>query len=143
MRAERQDLEFAKGDDFRRNVQPLRDAHQDISEHEMRRIEEFDEPLRRIRERLHDLGSEIRAQRRRMRQVERSPEALEARRTIAHILSEIEHAKIEIIRAAYLTKEGLPHMNARPTAWWLPLVDPSGRWFDAITDGAQARLEDI
>ena len=52
-------------------------------------------------------------------------------------------ARLDLVRNAYLTIEGLEHTQLRPTAWWLPLVDPSGAWFDAVVAGTQARLEPL
>ena len=50
-------------------------------------------------------------------------------------------ARLDLVRDAYLTTESLEHTQLRPTSWWLPLVDPTGAWFEAMAAGTQARLE--
>ncbi len=62
---------------------------------------------------------------------------------IQEIVSAAQMARLELVRAAYLTVESLEHTQLRPTAWWLPFVDPTGAWFDALTAGTQARLENL
>ena len=51
--------------------------------------------------------------------------------------------QLETVLAAFLTAEGLEHTQLRPSAWWLPLVDPSGAWLDAMASGTKARLEPL
>ena len=74
---------------------------------------------------------------------ERSAETLAAKLTIVEIEDEANMAKLRIAHSAFSTVHGLPHTNSRPTSWWLPMVDPTGAWFDAITDTLEVRLEDV
>ena len=151
---ERLDLERRKGEDWRQNVQPLLrkaeaspDANEAASwrkEAERQiaaRVTAFDGPIEVARERIaatHFLLAEFRRQR---RLLERGPEAAAARARIAGIVREAQVARLDLVRDAYLTIEGLEHTQLRPTAWWLPLVDPTGAWFAAMAIGTKARLE--
>ncbi len=156
-KAERLRLEREKGDDYRARLRPLQDRLARLSEsseeagllrlqiieENERRVAAFDARIISFQLRIRAARREIRVLRAEMRLIERSGEAQAARELIAQIVFEAEMAKLELVRAAFLASEGLPHTNSRPTAWWLPLVDPSGAWFEAIVAGAQARLEDI
>ena len=133
---ERLELERRKGEDFRRS-QPLTDRQAAA------RAQAFDEPIEVLRERIaatRTLLSEFKRQR---RLLERGPEAAAARTRLVEIVRDAQMARLEMVRSAFLTLEGLEHTQLRPSAWWLPLVDPSGAWLDAMAAGTQARLEPL
>ena len=145
--AERLDLERRKGDDWRRSVQPLRAglpaSQAQIDRQITIRGRAFDEPIETTRERItatRFLLSEFKKQRRKL---ERGPEAVATRNRIAEIVRDAQMTQLELVRAAFLTVEGLEHTQLRPSAWWLPLVDPSGAWLDAMASGTKARLEPL
>lgn len=154
-KAERQTGERRKGEDWRANVQPLREAlHQarlagSETQSIQRRIDRqiavrataFDDPLGLLIERMDATRLLLAEFRRRRRLMERDHEAEQARARLRELTMQAEMARLALIRDAHLTVEGLEHTHLRPTSWWLPLVDPSGRWFAAITEGTQARLE--
>ncbi len=154
---ERQQLETRKGNDWRHSVQPIREKiaqaqshgddtrglERDLGRQLAIRATAFEEPLHVCRERIKAtlfLLSEFRRQR---RLLERSAEACAARATIKHIVWEAQLARLDLVRNAFLTIEGLEHTNLRPSAWWLPMVSPDGAWFDAIVAGTQARFEPL
>lgn len=144
---ERQDLERRKGEDFKRSVQPLRsglpDTQTQIDRQIVLRTHAFDEPIEVIRERISAtrmLLAEFKHQRRKL---ERSPDAIAARSRMTEIIRDAQMARLELVRAAFLTLEGLEHTQLRPSAWWLPLVDPTGTWLDAMAAGTKARLEPL
>ncbi len=133
---ERLELERRKGEDFRRS-QPLTERQAAA------RAQAFDEPIEVLRERIaatRTLLSEFKRQR---RLLERGPEAAAARTRLVEIVRDAQMARLEMVRSAFLTLEGLEHTQLRPSAWWLPLVDPSGAWLDAMAAGTQARLEPL
>ena len=66
---------------------------------------------------------------------------VQARARLTEIVREAQMARLDLVRNAYLTIESLEHTQLRPTAWWLPLVDPTGAWFEAMAAGTEARLE--
>ena len=151
---ERLDLERRKGEDWRSNIQPLlqkiamtSDAAQAIAYREQAakqmasRDASFDGPIETARERIAATRLLLAGFRRQRRLLERGPEATAARARIAEIVWGAQMARLDLVRDAYLTIEGLEHTQLRPTAWWLPLVDPTGAWFAAVAAGTQARLE--
>lgn len=54
-----------------------------------------------------------------------------------------EQEKALRVRDAWMTAEALAHTQPRPTAWWFPVVDPSGAWFRAVSESAEYRWEDL
>ena len=154
---ERQGLERRKGDDWRANVQPLREKlrqaeargehtaefQRDIARQIATRAHAFDEPLEVCRERIQATKSLLAEFRRQRRLLERSGPAQQARATLASLVAAAQLARLNLVRNAHLTIEGLEHTHLRPTAWWLPLVDPGGVWFSALVAGTQARLEPL
>jgi hypothetical protein len=151
LKAHRAELERSKGDDFRTRLQPAIERHRDaldspgstIAAIEEDRDLRFTQEIARIGESVRQLRRAIKTTRQNLRAAERTDEALQARETIRAVTRQALLAKLKFARIACLVSEGLHHTNARPTAWWLPLVDPSGRWFDAMSDGLQARLERV
>lgn len=154
-RGERQTLEQRKGNDWRANVLPLREK---LREGIMRgedvrglqraldrqlalRATAFDEPLAVCHERIDATRLLLASFRRQRRALERGPEARAARAALDAITHEAQRTRLGLVHSAYLTIEGLQHTQLRPTAWWLPLVDPTGQWLRAIAAGTQARLE--
>lgn len=153
---ERLDLERRKGEDWRHNVQPLlqkaraasgtREAAEWQKQAERQvaiRATAFDKPIDVARERITATRFLLAEFRRQRRLLERGPETAQARARITEIVREAQMARIDLVRNAYLTIEGLEHTQLRPTAWWLPLVDPTGAWFEAMAAGTQARLESL
>ena len=151
---ERLDLERRKGEDWRHNVQPLlqkgqaastaREAAEWQKQAERQivvRANAFDRPIDVARERIAATRLLLAEFRRQRRLLERSPEAALSRTRITEIVREAQMARLDLVRNAYLTIEGLEHTQLRPTSWWLPLVDPTGAWFEAVAAGTQARLE--
>ena len=144
---ERLELERRKGEDWRRSVMPLLaqlpGSQARIDRQTAIRAQAFDAPIEIARERItatRTLLAEFRRQRRRL---ERSPEAALARTRITEIVRDAQMARLEMVRNAFLTLEGLEHTQLRPSAWWLPLVDPSGAWLNAMAAGTKARLEPL
>ncbi len=144
---ERQDLERRKGEDFKRSVQPLRvglpGTQAQIDRQSAVRAHAFDEPIETIRGRISATKAMLAKLKRQRRKMERCPEAVAARSRMTEIIREAQMARLELVRAAFLTLEGLEHTQLRPSAWWLPLVDPSGAWLEAMAAGAKARLEPL
>ena len=93
--------------------------------------------------RKRELQTEIQHLRARLQSVERGPEAQEARGTLARIEDAAELARLELVRDALLTIEGLAHTNHRPSAWWLPMVDSSGAWFRRIAGTTELYTEPL
>lgn len=75
--------------------------------------------------------------------METSAEAKAARETICRWEYEAELERLRRVRDAITVSEGLRYTNYRPTAWWLPLVSPDGKWLEKLAQTAQARIEEI
>jgi hypothetical protein len=142
-----------KGDDFRKTLFPLiqqvgtesapKDLADRIDAEEVRRKRTYDTTISGCEERIRNAKAEIKRLRAECRAIERSADCLEHRKTIEDVTLRAEFARAELIRKAFITCEALPHTQARPSAWWLPTLDPTGAWFKAIVDGTQARLERV
>jgi len=91
---------------------------------------------RRLQERRKQIG-------RKMRAIERGGKATAARRTLHAVHRAAEKARLRLARNAILASEGLEQANFRPAAWWIPAIDPSGKWFDRIRRTARFRLEQL
>lgn len=157
LKQEADQLERAKGDDFRSRIQPLReqlaqlDPGSDQAAELIARIDHLQE------ERARSFDTEIASRRSEVRfaletirnlkterlALERGPEALEARSILRRIEAEAELVKAHLARNALLTALSLPHTNYRPSAWWFPLVDPSGSWFGRVVETAEYHLEPL
>ena len=73
--------------------------------------------------------------------LEKSAAAMQPRARIEALEAEAELARLLLVRDAMRASESLRQNNVRPTAWWLPMVSPDGKWFDAIATTARARIE--
>ncbi|MBI3946589.1 MAG: hypothetical protein HY321_11765 [Armatimonadetes bacterium] len=160
LKEEVQRIETAKGENYRQRIKPLRerlwdlarqgvDAGPEVEDLQRRTAEEeaprvaFDRALRERRERIRALDQEAKAVRKARMQNEKGPEAAEARRAIAGIEREAERALLELVRRALLVSRGLPQSNLRPSAWWFPLVDPTGRWFEDLAHRMEVYFEPL
>jgi hypothetical protein len=123
-RAQSAEIQQAKGDHFR--------ATTDWTPEALAERAAFDQALQKRETVKRALCDRIRPLRDQRHAIERGATALEARATLAQIEEEGERARLQIVRNALLTIEGLLHTNHRPSAWWLPLLDASGDWFRQI-----------
>lgn len=128
-------LQEAQGDHFRSVTAwtPEEEAKRAAFTEEREAVEREKWPVR----------AEIRELRAQRQQIERGPEAMEARRKIYEIANDAELARLNLVRNALLTTEGLPHTNHRPSAWWLPMVDKTGAWFRRIADTTELYTEPL
>ena len=56
---------------------------------------------------------------------------------------EAELKRLTLIREAVVTSRGLVNADARPSAWWFPVVSPDGTWFRETMKCARAYWEPI
>ena len=75
------------------------------------------------------------------RQIETGPEAQQARALVAEVEGDAEAQRWVMAAQAFRVVESLPYTNDRPTAWWLPVVDPEGHWYRAILESAELSVE--
>jgi hypothetical protein len=153
-------IAMEKGNDYRTCVAPLKERLWHVtyanpgSDEEatqlMRRIAQeeerrkvFDMQWARVRSMVVRLRAEISKTRAERRAVETSSEVMRARRRIQEIALRAQEAKLWLVRNAYLTSKGLYQTCYRPSSWWIPLLSPDGRWFDAIAKETKAYLEPL
>ncbi|MFN7162855.1 MAG: hypothetical protein ACK4NB_07300, partial [Fimbriimonadales bacterium] len=91
--------------------------------------------------RLRELKARIKRLNIERLRVASAPEAQALRERADALECEAERARLELVRCAFLTSEGLPQTHARPAAWWMLLLSP--QWFHACAEGLHARLENL
>jgi len=72
-----------------------------------------------------------------------SADVTKARLRRKNIAFEAELMRLKLVREAVIATDGLTRAGHRPSAWWFPLVSPSGCWFKATMKGAQYYLEPL
>jgi len=148
-----QALERRRGQLNRDRVKPLRKRFEEAeSASERKRLEKElaaveDEHAQAVAEMeaKRDERRSLAAERRRLtqafRKLERSDQARRARQVVGEVERAAERQRLEIARNAILASHGLPHTEVRPSAWWLPLVDPTGKWYEGVRRTTEFRLE--
>jgi hypothetical protein len=159
LRSEAGDLERRKGNDFRTRVRPLQEKQQiallegdtenadriqrQIDQLQAERTIQFDSDITSSRSQVRYALATVRELKIKRLNLERNTVATAARATLHRIEAEAEIARAKLVRNALQTIHGLPHTANRPSAWWLPLVDPSGAWFRRLTETAEFYLEPL
>jgi len=103
----------------------------------------FDTEINQWLQQAHEARNAARARVAERVEIERSTQTATARETAARLEYEAELERLHSVRTAISVSQSLRYTNYRPTAWWLPLVSPDGRWFDGLTQTAVARVEEI
>ncbi|MES2459745.1 MAG: hypothetical protein V4671_04120, partial [Armatimonadota bacterium] len=159
LRSETGNLERDKGNDYRSRVRPLQERCQSalmqgdaasaenlqrqIDQMQADRIVRFDSEIASNRSQVRYALATVRELKGRRLSLERNEVATAARETLHRIEAEAEIARAKLVRNALQTIQGLPHTSNRPSAWWFPLVDPSGDWFRRLTETAEFYLEPL
>jgi hypothetical protein len=127
--------ERAKGEHYR--------TTQEWTQEELDKRKAFDAKLSELLTERRQILDKIEALKLQRLAIERGPEASPARAEITRIEEAAELARLQLVRNAILTRTGLTHTQHRPTAWWLPMVDPDGRWFQRIVETTEAYTEPL
>jgi len=105
--------------------------------------------MRRLRRRGPDGRSEAQQRmfecaqlRARIRSIMQSREYRSARKARDDTIHAIQLARLHAVRDAYYVL-ALDHANHRPSWWWFPLVDPTGRWFRQAALRAELYIEEM
>jgi hypothetical protein len=75
------------------------------------------------------------------REAARSDAFVKVHKRRREIELESELKRLSLIREAVISSKGLENANRRPSAWWLPLVSPDGKWFERIMETATCYWE--
>jgi hypothetical protein len=152
-KAEIQRLEKEKGHIVRQHIRPLKNqlAQRPRDADALRRqLAAFERQKAEIEPRIADLWklakeaeSESMKTDKAHHVLEESPEFVAARTLVAAVEREAHLLRLRLVRDALLTTRGLPYAAARPVWWWFPMVDPSGKWVDVLTDTAKFGFEEI
>lgn len=70
------------------------------------------------------------------REAARSDAFVKVHKRRREIELESELKRLSLIREAVISSKGLENANRRPSAWWIPLVSPDGKWFQQIMSTA-------
>lgn len=103
----------------------------------------FNDEIKDERNKANEAQSQARVLIQQRVMMERNEESNVARAAISRLEYEAELEKLRRVRDAMITSESLRYTNHRPTAWWLPLVSPDGKWFENLARTAKARIEAI
>jgi hypothetical protein len=75
--------------------------------------------------------------------LERGEQAVKLREQVVSIEVNAEAARLRLVSNAILTCTGLVHTDHRPSAWWLPMVDPCGHWFQRIAETTEVYTQPV
>jgi hypothetical protein len=150
-------LEKRRGEINRSRLRPLKrklaDLKDEDEDHRKELRAEYQKVEREGKALLLALESKLKERRRlrekrrqwvvRIHKIEKGARATAARKLLRDVERSAEKARIELARNAILVSEGLPYSNVRPAAWWMPALDPSGKWFKRMARTARFRVEPL
>lgn len=113
------------------------------TEHELAHRERLVAHVRTLHAQLREVKQKLAANCAERVAVGRAPTIQDLRQERTKLVLAAEHARLELIREATLTSRNLEHTDCRPTAWWLPFVDPSGQWFQEVTRTATSYIQPL
>lgn len=138
LRTLRAQTEVQKGEHFR--------SHIFRREPEPERLEErrgFEGALKDLARDIEQARIDVRASLQRQRGVVRSDEVLQLHDRRRSIEIEAEVKRIRMLRQAVIASRGLESAGRRPSAWWFPVVCPSGTWFEKTWSTAELYWEPL
>jgi len=103
----------------------------------------FQQQLQAIAVEKRGWAAQIAAWKEARHQIERGEEACAARARQFQIENEAEMARLNLVRNALLTADGLTHTNHRPSAWWLPMLDKTGAIFRRMVAATELYTEPL
>lgn len=130
--------ELKMGAHFREKIFEQEPSDEDLQERERlgKNVERAIDEVLRIR-------NEIRHLLRRQGELASTPRYLQIHERRRSIEFEAELRRMNLIRSAVISSRGLDRAARRPSAWWFPLVDGSGKWFADTWAGAKCYLEPL
>ncbi|HXH60371.1 MAG TPA: hypothetical protein VNI20_03340 [Fimbriimonadaceae bacterium] len=138
LRDKRKDAEAALGEHWRKKLLGKEPGADDLKRRED------------LQKRLDDVISEIgeteklwREQDQEQRSLVGSPEIAASHERRASIAFEAELTRLRLVRNAIIATDGLAKAGHRPSAWWFPLLSPSGCWYKETMKAAEYYLEPL
>lgn len=119
-------------------IQALRDRHAALLR-EVRRLRRQGPAGRAEAQQRMSECAQLRAQ---IRSIMQSQDYRSARKARDDAVRAIQLARLRAVRDAYYVLV-LDHANHRPSWWWFPLVDPTGRWFRQAATRAELYIEEM
>ncbi|MFN8218626.1 MAG: hypothetical protein U0S12_00635 [Fimbriimonadales bacterium] len=138
LRKQRVAAEEAKGAHFRAKIFEKSPSAEDLAERQ-RLIDEVERIAHAIGENEH----EIRLLLRRQSELARDEEVVKIHERRRGIELEAELKRLRLIRSAVIVSRGLANAERRPSAWWFPIVCPTGKWFSETIETADYYLEPL
>ncbi|MDH4387858.1 MAG: hypothetical protein QE269_03945 [Fimbriimonas sp.] len=131
-----QELERQKGDHFRERIFDRLASETDMETRARysQRIFLLQSERDSLKGALHKLG-------RKQREAAQDPAVMRAHERRREIEIEAELKRLKLIREAIVSSTGLENANRRPAAWWLPMISPDGKLFDAVMKSAECWWE--
>lgn len=160
LKAESEAIAREKGRDWRALVMPLREQlleleaqkrshtpeaealRREIQRHQERR-KLFDEKWQALHQQIRVYSAQIQKLREECRRLLSDPQMRADREQMKTLDLEAHRIKVELIRDALLTVEGLERTHYRPSAWWFLLTTPNCEWFQEIARRTEAYLEPL
>ena len=136
IRVEWQALERQKGEHFRENIYDRL-----TSEAVMEARARFTQRIFLLQSERDSLRGALAKLGRKQREAAQDPAVMRAHERRREIEIEAELKRLKLIREAIISSTGLENANRRPSAWWLPMISPDGKLFDAVMKSAQCWWE--
>ncbi len=138
LKRQRSEAEQAKGRHWRDRIFEKSPTKDDLNERGR-----LSDEVHRIAREIEAARDEWRALQDEQEQLVGSEEAMRCRTRRQSISLEAELMRMTLIREAIISSDGLEKAGHRPSAWWMPLVCPSGKWFQATARRARFYLEPL
>lgn len=134
----RRAAEVAMGEHFRQRIFEKEATKEDLEERDRLRLavtKAIDEVVR--------IRNEIRHLLRLQGELAREPRFVQIHERRRAIEFEAELRRMNLIRSAVISSRGLDRASRRPSAWWFPIVDGTGKWFADTWNAAKCYLEPL
>lgn len=138
LREQRNDLEHARGDHWRERIFEKSPTSADWDQRTA-----FEHQLKEIIHAIHEARKDWRSLLDEQEALVASQSVKEAQVTYRNIELEAEIKRVGMIRDAKIVTKGLRQAGLRPSAWWFPLVSPSGKWLQRTMETAEYHLEPL
>ncbi len=136
IRGEWQALERQKGEHFRSNIYDRL-----ASEADMEARARFTQKILLLQSERDSLRGALAKLGRKQREAAQDPAVMRAHERRREIEIEAELKRLKLIREAIISSTGLENANRRPAAWWLPMISPDGKLFEAVMKSAECWWE--